>query len=129
LRNELQEGERCRLSCDGRGFFYCTTCLTRIDSNRTNRMRKWTLLTLTLSKTSNQKVLCQDDDALMAENEVKLAGRASSHSPDPESPASLPSSLSEKRRRVSDNLLIGDGVVSGFHRRRSRMSTSLRSTT
>ena len=38
---------------------------------------------------------CQDDDALMAENEVKLAGRASSHSPDPESLASLPPSLSE----------------------------------
>jgi hypothetical protein len=42
---------------------------------------------------------CQDDDALIAEDEVTLAGRASSHSPDP-SPASLPSSSSETESSV-----------------------------
>jgi len=61
----------------------------------------------------------------MVEDEAKLTGRVSSHSPDPESPV-IPI---RKRRRVSDSLLTGEGVVNGFHRQRSRISTSLRSTT
>ena len=33
LKTELQEGESCRLSCDGRGFFYGTICLFRTPCN------------------------------------------------------------------------------------------------
>src|SRR5438270_13160553 len=83
MRNELQEGERCRPNCDGRGLFYCTKCLTRIDGNRTQN-EEVEVTDLDPEQNVKPESSCQDG-ALMAEDEAKLAGRASSHSPDLES--------------------------------------------
>ena len=99
LKSELLDGESCRLSCDGRGFFYYIICLSRVGDNLPSHREEIKVTDLDADDEVKRETNCKDEETLMTEERERQDVEKARHSLCPSPPAELstspPSSSSE----------------------------------